>query len=273
MGDPSPDFDRRDPRVPEEPASDRHRDAVPGLDATRSPRSPRPATVRIAGRGREPVVLTVLILVFVVGAVWKPWAPPARGRPLVQGPLAAPSADRTSPSPDPLRDLRAECEVPGGWRVYSREGFLTRTVRVWRSVEPIAHATGPLDPAVPLVQVGPVNEALGYCAPWSGAERPPPDSIVTAWRLIAAPSKRDGTAPAGAIASRVRLARIAPTRGSELGALYAGPGDRPGPLDGAPRGWAVGRYVFSIAADGWERWWAVEVSSPGPHEREPSAAP
>jgi hypothetical protein len=217
------------------------------------------------------VVLTVAIVAFIVGAMWKPWAPPPQGRPLVQGPIPTAATETASGSGDPLGELREECNEPGGWRVYSHEGFLDQDVRVWRSVEPVAIASGPLDPSLPLIQVGPVNEALGYCAPWTGPERPPDGSIVSAWQVLPG-TRRLGTAGTEA-AVPVRLARVLPTRATVLGALYAGPGGRPGPLDGRAAGWATGRYVFAVRAPGWERWWGVEVSTAGPFPSEPSSGP
>src|SRR4051794_21871850 len=119
------------------------------MDEPDRPRPPvRPATVRLGSHGREPVVLIAVLLIFLVGAMWKPWAGPARSRPLVQARTPQPTV-AVSASADPLAGIRAECEEPNGWRVYSREGFLDQTVRVWRSVEPAAAATGPLDPGIP----------------------------------------------------------------------------------------------------------------------------
>lgn len=216
-----------------------------------------PAVVRIAGPGRAPALLSALILVFVVGALLKPWAPATRPQRLVQGATPQPTEVSSSVEPDFLAGLRAQCEEPDGWRVYSRGGFLDLAVRVWRSVEPATAAAGPLDPAMPLIQVGVVNEAVGYCAPWTGAERPPDVSLVSAWRL--APDA--GGSPA---AIAIPLVRVAPDRASVLGALYAGPVDGSGPAGGTARGWPLGRYVFAVRSPAWERWWAVDISAPSP---------
>jgi hypothetical protein len=214
-----------------------------------------PAAVRIADGGRGPFLLAALILVFIVGAVLKPWAPPARPQGLVQGATPQPTLVAPSVEPDALAGLRAQCEEPEGWRVYSRGGFLDLAVRVWRSVEPATAAVGPLDPAMPLIQVGVVNEAVGYCAPWTGAERPPDVSLVSAWRLA-----RDAGGSQAAVA--VPLVRVAPDRASVLGALYAGPADGSDPADGTTAGWPLGRYVFAVRSPTWERWWAVDISTP-----------
>jgi hypothetical protein len=216
--------------------------------------------------------VTTVIVVFLFGALWKPWAPPPGSRPLVQGPIPTASPIPSTLPIDELAELRRECDEPGGWRVYSREGFLDRIVRVWRSVEPAPAPAGPLDPAIPLVQAGPANEALGYCAPWSGPERPPADSVVTAWQVALGAGRPGSPAPDSAIP--VRLIRILPARASVLGAVYEGPGGKPGALDGRTGGgWTVGRYVFAIRATGWERWWSVEISGPGPNRPGASSAP
>jgi len=217
-------------------------------------RSVRPALVRIADRGRWPLVLTALIGVFLVGAMLKPWASAPRRQALVQAPTPQPTQIPPSVESDALAGLRAQCEEPAGWRVYSRGGFLDLAIRVWRSVVPATGAIGPLDPAVPLIHVGPVNEAVGYCAPWTGAERPPDVSLVSAWRL--------GRDADGSTAVPVALVRVAPDRASVLGALYAGPADRSGPVAGPDAGWPDGRYVFAVRSPTWERWWAIDVSAP-----------
>jgi hypothetical protein len=226
-------------------------------------RSSPPAPVRIAGGGRGPLVLAALILVFVSGAVLKPWASAARPQGLVQAATPHPTEVAPAVEPDALAGLRAQCEEPEGWRVYSRGGFLDLAVRVWRSVEPATAAAGPLDPAMPLIQVGVVNEAVGYCAPWTGAERPPEVSLVSAWRLA-----RDAGGSMAAVA--VPLVRVAPDRASVLGALYAGPADGSSAADGTTAGWPLGRYVFAVRSPVWERWWAVDISAPSPA---PSPAP
>jgi hypothetical protein len=213
----------------------------------------------MADRGRWPLVLTGLIVVFLIGALLKPWASAPRHQALVQAATPQPTEVPPSVEPDPLAGLRAQCEEPAGWRVYSRGGFLDLAIRVWRSVVPATVAIGPLDPAVPLIQVGPVNEAVGYCAPWTGTERPPDVSLVSAWRL--------GRDADGSTAVPVALVRVAPDRATVLGALYAGPADRSGPVGGPDAGWPDGRYVFAVRSPTWERWWAIDVSAPGPVPR------
>jgi hypothetical protein len=217
-------------------------------------------TARIGPADRGSALVAGLIVLFLGVALMKPWDAPtggwgaAGGVPLPDSAGALPGAGATpAPTPD-LSDLRQHCQEPLGWRVYSREGGNGRTVRAWRSVEPAPSASGPLDPAIPVVQLGPGIEALGYCSPWTGLERPAVRSKVQAWRL--APERRGGD---GFVALALRS--IAPAAPTPLGALF-GPligGDRVG----APgQGWPAGRYVFSLSSPGWERWWAVDIAEP-----------
>lgn len=249
-----------------------------------------PPTVQLGKHGREPIILFGIGAAFLVGALLKPWAPPPTSRPLVQAPTAQPSHPPASAGTDPLAGLRAECDEPQGWRVYSREPFLRQVVRVWRSVEPAGSASGPLDPAIPVVPVGPRNLALGYCAPWTGPERPPDGSDLTVWRENAAGAgsprgsggtggtggtaghAADGSDEAAAVtATPITIERLVPASPSMLGGLYldAG-GDPPGSASGVG-GWPAGQYVFAIRAPGWQRWWSVDVS--GPHARTADGQP
>jgi hypothetical protein len=231
---------------------------------------PLPPVVRIAPRDRVPVVLAVALLAFVAVAVVKPWpsGPPSIGL----GPVR-PVASETpapSPTPDPLADLRRQCEEPLGWRVYTIEDWSGRTLRAWRSLEPATAASGPLDPSIPIVPLGPVIEAVGYCSPWDGAERPPAASLVAAWSV---PDPARGGEP-----EALPVTSIAPNPPSVLGALFAPPPASPAvrrpPAGGGPTirpeatmepaaaaRWPGGRYVLELAAPGWTRWWAVEIST------------
>ncbi len=236
------------PADPHDPS----RPAIADDLATRAP------TVRIGARDRWPLALTGLIALFLGAALAKPWAETALAPP---GPPAMPPAAARTPSlapsigPDPRAALREHCQDPLGWRVYSRELWNGRIVRTWRSVEPANLAVGPADPAIPVVELGPSVEALGYCSPWSGIEQPPDDARVAAWRLELA---RRGGDPATPVA----LVLIGPHPASPLGALYGSIGDRHDPAAPGFRGWPAGRYVFTIGAAGWQRWWAVEIAEP-----------
>lgn len=222
-------------------------------------------TTRIAGRDRGSAIGAGLIAVFLVVALVKPWsAPDDDPGPRPVGRADAGVAQTPAPTPD-LSDLRAHCQEPLGWRVYSRENWSGQAVRAWRSVEPVVLADGPLDPRIPVVQLGSGIEALGYCSPWTGAERPPAGATVAAWRL--APTRRGGD-PFEALI----LETIDPQRPTVLGALYGGlpgtpSGSSPGPVGAGagsdrPAGWPAGRFVFRVVGPDWERWWAVDVAEP-----------
>ena len=222
-------------------------------------------TLRIAGPERRLLLPVVLVGIFIAAAVVKPWGPPV---PLAVAPDPTPVVEvvataLAAATPDET-DLRRHCQEPLGWRVYSREGWHGRTVRAWRSVEPVGAAGGPMDPSVPVVQLGPGIEALGYCSPWTGVERPADRAAMTAWRL-------DPGRAGGPIFEPVRLTRVAPDAATPLGALY-GPLDVPWVrAETGPEGWPAGRYVFALRSPTWQRWWAVDIAT-GVPEQPPAAA-
>jgi hypothetical protein len=215
-----------------------------------------PVTVRLSSAGRGPGTVVGLIAIFVAVALIKPWAfgGAAAPRPTPRM-TAAPTA---APSVDPLAALRVHCQEPAGWRIYSRERWATVTLRSWRSLDPVAVANGPLDPAIPIVPLGAQVDALGYCSPWGAGERPPDTARVDGW-LIAA----DGGA-GRAVAGTIRLQPVDPSWPSTLGALYGPPVDRFDSNAVETIGWPSGRYVFAIRAPGYQRWWGVDVEPPPP---------
>lgn len=210
-------------------------------------------TVRIAAGDRGPVVLALLITGFLAIAIAKPWVEQIAANRPVANPTADPTAT-PAPTADRMAALRVHCQDPLGWRVYSHEAWLGRAVRTWRSLEPATTASGPLDPAIPVVPLGPNVVGLGYCSPWSGADRAPDRAIVQAWRL------RDPTARGGDPFTRVELRLVAPRPPTPLGAIYGPLADRADPAEPGALGWPAGRYVFAVHTDSWERWWAVEVA-------------
>ena len=239
------------------PARDRERPVVHDHLARSTP------TVRIVARDRWPVAWAGLIGLFLVGALIKPWVGPALAPPSFGPAAAEPATLAPSVGPDLLAGLRVHCQEPIGWRVYSREMWIGRSVRTWRSVEPVAGSSGPADPAIPIVPLGPFVDALGYCSPWTGPERPPDDAQIMAWRWNDAARGGDGLA-------LLPLETIAPRDPTVLGALFAAaraprsgaaPGSDPTATPG-PAGWPAGRYVFVLRATDWERWWAVQVATP-----------
>jgi hypothetical protein len=198
----------------------------------------------------------------IVVAIVKPWglAEPAAVAPVrtalaVTAPVATPVA---------TIDLSADglaapiCLGTGGWRVASREVWRNQDVRVWRAIEPVLDAAGPLDPAIPSVLVVAVTlPALGWCAPSYGDGRPVGPASVTAWHV------RDG------VAFEIVLRQIGPASGvSPIGALYA-PLTRcsqppscaallPKPM---PVPWSAGRVVFRYVDEGFGRtyWFAADI--------------
>ena len=257
--EPGPDPVRAGGRLPAR--LDRERPAVRNAVTRPAP------TVRIAARDRSPGAWAGLIVLFVVAAFLKPWDTASHAlAPSGPGLTVSPASHQSS-GPDPLAGLREHCQEPLGWRVYSRELWIGRPVRTWRSIEPAGHASGPADRALPFVALGPIVDALGYCSPWTGLERPPENARISAWR----DNVDDGTAGMTALPLRA----IAPDDPTALGALFvplepsraaASAGRAPNPT---LAGWPAGGYVFALRATGWERWWAVQVappdeSSPGP---------
>lgn len=211
-------------------------------------------SARLESQGRGPEIVAVLIAIFVAVALVKPWgngtSGEARPTPRVSiAPVAAASAD-------PLAQLRRNCEEPVGWRVYTSERWGKLTVRSWKTVDPTHGAKGPLDPTIPIVPLAAQIDALGYCSPWRDGERPPSDSFVTGWRIGSeGPRAQPEAVP-------IVLQPVDPSWPSVLGALYGPPVNRFDPNAIEVIGWPGGRYVFVITAQGFERWWGVDVEPP-----------
>lgn len=172
-------------------------------------------------------------------------------------PIAAtPTPRPTDDSADGLAD--PVCLGAGAWRVASLETWRTQRVRVWRAVEPIGDARGPLDPTIPTVPVVALEiEALGWCAPAYGPDRPLGPAQVTAWFV------------AGGTAAELQLRQVLPTRATTpIAALYelrdgclprlACPVTPAGPVT-LP--WATGRVVFRYEDLGAHRvaWFAADI--------------
>jgi hypothetical protein len=229
---------------------------APGTDPIAEDTTAATATVRIARRDRRSLIVLVAGVVFLAAAIGKPWSwgtpPDDPGSPRLDGVATAlaPAADGSGP---PALDatgmakdrIRAHCQDPLGWRVYTRERWSGTPVRVWRRLEPAMSATGPVDPTIPTVEVGPEVFALGYCSPWSSDEAPPAGAIVSAWRIEPGAT---GPAPFAAIQP---LVQVAPAQPTVLGSLFD--------PAGVPGQWPVGRFVFAVRAGDWARWWTVVV--------------
>jgi len=221
-------------------------------DAERRPVETQ-VSARLESQGRGPEIVVVLIAIFIAIALVKPWgSAPGAPRPtphVTVAPVAAPSAD-------PLAELRRHCEEPVGWRVYTSERWAQMTVRSWKSLDPAEGASGPLDPAIPIIPLAAQIDALGYCSPWTGGERPPIGSAVTGWRIsLAGDGPQLGAVP-------LVLRPVDPSWPSVLGALYGPPVNRFDSSAVETLGWPVGRYVLAIRVPGFERWWGVDVEPP-----------
>lgn len=229
-------------------------------------RAGTPVTVRLGSGGRGPSTVAVLIAVFVALALVKPWSWGDGGAP--RPTPRVPAAPVSVPSADPLAALRAHCQEPIGWRMYSRERWARMTVRSWKSFAPAYGASGPLDPAIPVIPVGAKVDALGYCSPWSDGERPPAGADVSGWRVGA-----DLGYGARPFAVSIVLQPVDPSWPSVLGALYGPPVNRFDPNAIETVGWPAGRYVFAIRAPGYERWWGVDIEPPDDAEPPGGATP
>jgi hypothetical protein len=224
---------------------------------------PPVATVRIGGVERLAPLIAAALATFLALGLLKPWSatPGATPSPAFGPPgnaAATPSAD--------LGSLPEHCQDPLGWRVYTREQWPAQDVRTWRAIVPASVAPdGPLDAALPVMPILSRIEALGYCSPWAGPERPPDASRLTVWRIIGSGGDRSATP--------ITTHLVAPAPASVLGVLLAPPPSvRPGD---SSRLWPDGEFVFALRGGDWERWWAVDVAIPvlAASPRSPGASP
>jgi hypothetical protein len=244
-----------DGREPENDVEDRSDDA--------------PVTVRLASAGRGPGVIVGLVAVFLAIALIKPWTfggVSTRPTPRPTAPAAP------APSADPLAALRLHCQEPDGWRVYSSEHWAALTVHSWRTLDPAPAADGPLDPRIPIVAVVAEIDGLGYCSPWTTAQRPPADAQVDGW-VITDGGNRGGHGVVLTLAEPIPLQPIDSSWPTVAGNLYAPPDNRFDPMIVAPVDWPGGRYVFAVRAPGYQRWWGVDVEPPPIQAPSPNIAP
>src|SRR5215208_7135733 len=162
------------------------------LERGEEPRGLRVARVRPPAADPRLTAITAFAAVLLGLAVLKPWG------------AAAPHASRAprtviaasvAPTPVPTRDRTPDglaspiCLGTGGWRIASLERWQTQDVRVWRAIEPVPNATGPLDASIPSVPIVAIElTAMGWCAPSYGPSKPTGPATVTAWAI------RDGEA-------------------------------------------------------------------------------
>ena len=203
---------------------------------------------------------TGVAVLLVTLAILKPWgslgvpatAPP---RPIVTAePVGSPAATATTPEglAGPV------CLGTGGWRIASLETWRTQDVRVWRALEPAVDAIGPLDQAIPVVPIIALEvQAMGFCAPAYGPDKPVGPANVAAWRV------EDGRA------TDLPLLQVLPEEGTTpYAALYRplggcnAAGSCPGVFPRVARPWETGRVVFRYTDEGMASvaWFAVDLT-------------
>ena len=216
--------------------------------------------VRLDARNQRLPALTALVALFLGLSILKPWGaigdqPTPPPRPFTATATPAP-VEPTSDTPEGL--AAPVCLGAGAWRLASLETWRAQDVRVWRALEPLGEASGPLDPAIPVVPVIALDVgALGWCAPAYGPEEPVGPADVQAWTIV------DGSA------SRLPLLRVLPTHGeTPIAALYVPltPCDAAGPCPSTfswirRRSWASGLVVFRYEDAGTGRiaWFAADI--------------
>jgi hypothetical protein len=208
-------------------------------------------------------VATGVVLAIAL-AIVKPWgegpvATETSGRPRV----AATGAEAAAPSARPTDDGGAELAAPvclgaSGWRIASLETWRDQDVRVWRAIEPIDDAQGPLDPAIPGVPVIALGVGgLGWCAPAYGPARPVGPARIEAWFITAG------------IAQKIGLRQIQPDHGTTpLAGLYVPLAPcalteacAPNQTRPVTQAWPAGRVVFLYEdrETGATEWFAANV--------------
>lgn len=225
-------------------------------------------TTRLGGSSRGAGIAGALIAIFVVVALVKPWPDAGVPRPTPRV-VVAPVALAT---PDPLAELRHHCQEPPDWRIYSQERWGSMAVRSWRTLQPAYRATGPLDPAIPIVPVSARIDALGYCSPWTPDQRPPDTARVDSWQVVTPGREADGGSLGAPLVTSLSLHPLEPSWPSVLGVLYGPPVNRFDPMIVETGGWPRGRFVFALRAPGYQRWWSVDIEPPSA-EPGTSAAP
>jgi hypothetical protein len=204
-------------------------------------------------------------------AVAKPWGAIDHAQPTAEARVVAEERSATAPAREPPADtdravVSEMCLEPNGWRLFAAERWPDRVARRWVHVVPVAGASGPADPRIPFIDEPSLAVlSVGYCAPVSGPERPPPAVSTTIYRL------RYGSAADDPLAwDVIRPPRVLPTIDeSSLGGAWASPGS----TAASTTGWADTTIVLRIAAarpgaEDYTRWFGAVIDV-GP--RRPSA--
>ena len=223
------------------------------------------AIVRVGRRGRGPAIVAALVLgAFLLGMV-RPWdwlggdRRPEAGPSRTDGSAAVPAGAApgvAAPASTPVR--QPTCGFPTAWRTAAIQNWAGLRARVWTAGEAV-RATGPDDAAIPFNPVvSDVVEAIGWCAPVEGAERPPLAAAATLFRL------RDG------VALEIPFERLEPAGRDALGELWV-PQEQ---TVGRETPWTAGRYVIRLATPtgSYARYLGLEIVLTGPG-RSPSPEP
>ena len=222
--------------------------------------------VTVSRRGTGPVIVAALVAAaFLLGLV-RPWdwlagAPPsgdpdprslravgtaAPGRPPSPGATAAPVEGAT-------------CGYPSSWRTASISFWAGARAHIWTAARAVP-ANGPDDPAIPFHAIASDTvEAIGWCAPVTGPERPPLTADGTLYRLR------------GGAAVEVPTDLLEPAAGDALGELWV-PVQR---AVGRRPPWPPGLYVIRLATPSgtYERYLGIDVGvPPRPRGTTPTAA-
>ena len=269
-----PTFGRERPTRPESPHERRSSDG-PATSAERPLVSFGSRLPRVDRSPFVPVIgLSLLVAIAVVTS--RVGAPATTIDSPTTKPVAAAPGVSVAPVPSNAADtaVAAICLEPGSWRTATIETWRAQTVHVWRAIDPTA-ASGPADPAIPLVPaVGSRIDAIGFCAPVVGPDRPGGAATVEAWRLTDVDRVQPDAARTAPV--RIELRPLIPTESqSSLGGLY-GP---PDPADAAT-GWPAGVIVFGYeltteGAPPTATWFGIEIdlTEPSGGESSPSTGP
>jgi hypothetical protein len=230
---------------------------------------------RLPHGDRAPLVpIAALVLLVTIATLTSTVAVPRQGDGPAGPPLAG-TGPRRGPPPPSLGSradaaIASICLEPGSWRTATVETWRDRTVRVWRAIDP-APATGPDDPAIPIVPaVGSRIAAIGFCAPVVGPDTPAGPATIDAWRRASA-AGNDGSI--GGAAVPIELRGIVPVGSpSPFGALF-GPPDPVDRTSGWPPGVIVFRYAQPAAGSAKSvTWFGIEVLLTDASGRQPTSS-
>jgi hypothetical protein len=204
-----------------------------------------------------------VVVVALAMAILKPWgATDDDARATSDVPVVAQPRPVVAPAPVPPTDtdraiVSEMCLEPNGWRLFATERWPDRVARRWVHVVPLAGASGPADPLIPLIgEPSLAVLAVGYCAPVSGPERPPSAVTTTIYRL-----RHGGAADDPLAWDVIRPPRVLPTLDeSSLGGAWASPGS----TATTTTGWADATIVLRIAgarpgAEDYTRWFGAVI--------------